>query len=182
MVIQGTKSLLWRGALLVALTVTSVACSPTATVTLSEAEIQEHVARTFPKGEKTLLYEARLDEPDISLRPDTSRMALDMPIMVRRRGGDPHTGRLLISATPIYDPQKKAFFLGDTHIESLEIDGAAPDTLTQWLDMLREPIAAIVQDIPLYELDKNTVEHKASRAFLKEVYVEGDALKLVMGW
>ncbi|MEO5881294.1 MAG: hypothetical protein ABIQ06_02685 [Caldimonas sp.] len=124
-------------------------------VELSQARLQELVARHFPVDRRVLdVIDLTLDSPRIGLQPETNRISVE--VALRANGGGPIqtrlSGSLLLSQGLRFEPADRTIRLVDVRVERFVIDGL-PSSWQRQLDRLGKPLArGLLEDQVLYTL------------------------------
>ena len=113
------------------------------TVELSQARLQELVARHFPVDKRLLdAFDVTLDSPGVALQPEANRISVEMSL--RAHGGGPIqtrlSGSLLVSEGLRFEPSDNTIRLVDVQVERFVIDGL-PASWQRQLDRLGKPLA-----------------------------------------
>jgi len=125
------------------------------TVELSQARLQELVARHFPVDKRLLdVIDLTLDSPRVGLQPEANRISVE--VALRANGGGPIqtrlSGSLLVSEGLRFEPSDNTVRLVDVQVERFVIDGL-PASWQRQLDRLGKPLArGLLEDQVLYTL------------------------------
>ena len=125
------------------------------TVELSQARLQELVARRFPVDKRVLdTIDLTLDEPRVGLQPEANRISVE--VALRAKAGGPIStrlsGSLLVSEGLRFEPADNTIRLVDVQVERFVIDGL-PSSWQRQLDRLGKPLArGLLEDQVLYTL------------------------------
>jgi hypothetical protein len=125
------------------------------TVELSQARLQELVARHFPVDKRLLdAIDLTLDSPRVGLQPEANRISVE--VALRANGGGPIqtrlSGSLLVSEGVRFEPSDNTVRLVDVQVERFVIDGL-PASWQRQLDRLGKPLArGLLEDQVLYTL------------------------------
>jgi hypothetical protein len=125
------------------------------TVELSQARLQELVARHFPVDKRVLdAIDLTLDAPRVGLQPEANRISVE--VALRAKGGGPIqtrlSGSLLVSEGLRFEPADNTIRLVDVQVERFVIDGL-PSSWQRQLDRLGKPLArGLLEDQVLYTL------------------------------
>ena len=126
------------------------------TVELSQARLQELVARHFPVDKRLLdVIDLTLDSPRVGLQPEANRISVEVALQGERRRSDPDpTLRLACSSARACAsrPSDNTVRLVDVQVERFVIDGL-PASWQRQLDRLGKPLArGLLEDQVLYTL------------------------------
>jgi len=122
---------------------------------LSQARLQELVARHFPVDKRVLdAIDLTLDSPRIGLQPEANRISVELSL--RASGGGALSARmagsLLVSEGLRFEPSDHTIRLVDVRVERFVIDGL-PSSWQRQLDRLGKPLArGLLEDQVLYTL------------------------------
>jgi hypothetical protein len=125
------------------------------TVELSQARLQELVARRFPVDKRVLdVIDLTLDAPRVGLQPEVNRISVE--VALRAKAGGPIqtrlSGSLLVSEALRFEPADNTIRLVDVEVERFVIDGL-PSSWQRQLDRLGKPLArGLLEDQVLYTL------------------------------
>ena len=153
---DGTRRALCVGAVAgVALGLSGCGSVGPRTVELSQARLQELVARHFPVDKRLLdAIDLTLDSPRVGLQPEANRISVE--VALRANGGGPIqtrlSGSLLVSEGLRFEPSDNTVRLVDVQVERFVIDGL-PASWQRQLDRLGKPLArGLLEDQVLYTL------------------------------
>lgn len=154
--IDGARRALCAGALAgIALGLGACAGAGPRTVELSQARLQELVARRFPVDRRLLdAIDLTLDSPRVGLHPEANRISVE--VALRAHGGGPiqtrMSGSLLVSESLRFEPSDNTVRLVDVQVERFVIDGL-PASWQRQLDRIGKPLArGLLEDQVLYTL------------------------------
>jgi hypothetical protein len=154
--IDDARRALWVGALAgTALGLTACSGLGPRTIELSQARLQELVARRFPVDRRLLdAIDLTLDSPRVGLHPEANRISVEMAL--RAQGGGPIqtrlSGSLLVSESLRFEPSDNTIRLVDVQVERFVIDGL-PASWQRQLDRIGKPLArGLLEDQVLYTL------------------------------
>ena len=125
------------------------------TVELSQARLQELVARHFPVDKRLLdVIDLTLDSPRIGLQPEANRISVELAL--RAGGGSVIqsrlSGSLLVSEGLRFEASDNTIRLVDVQVERFVIDGL-PASWQRQLDRVGKPLArGLLEDQVLYAL------------------------------
>ena len=130
------------------------------TVEVSQARLQELVARHFPVDKRVLdAIDLTLDAPRVGLQPEVNRISVE--VALRAKAGGPIStrlsGSLLVSEALRFEPADNTIRLVDVQVERFVIDGL-PSSWQRQLDRLGKPLArGLLEDQVLYTLREKDV-------------------------
>jgi Protein of unknown function (DUF1439) len=126
------------------------------TVELSQARLQEAVARHFPVDKRVLdAIDLTLDTPRVGLQPEANRISVELAL--RASGGGSGitarlAGSLLVSEGLRFEASDNTIRLVDVHVERFVIDGL-PSGWQRQLERVGKPLArSLLEDQVLYTL------------------------------
>ena len=125
------------------------------TVELSQARLQEAVARHFPVDKRLLdAIDLTVDSPRVGLQPESNRISVELAL--RASGGNAISARLagslLVSEGLRFEASDNTIRLVDVRVERFVIDGL-PSSWQRQLDRLGKPLArGLLEDQVLYTL------------------------------
>jgi hypothetical protein len=125
------------------------------TVELSQARLQELVARHFPVDKRQPdVIDLTPYSPRVGLQPEANRISVDVALRANS-GGAIQTrlsGSLLVSEGVRFEPSDNTVRLVDVQVERFVIDGL-PATWQRQLDRIGKPLArGLLEDQVLYTL------------------------------
>ena len=149
------KKLIHRFGLLALAGVLLASCASLAgprQVELPLAKLQAGIDRRFPMNNRVLeLFEIALTRPQLSLLPESGRVALTLdatvsPPFVRQswRGSMSFSGRLYI------DPGRNAVLMAEPRVDNFAIDGVDPSSQRQLTGVANTLMNKIVADMTVY--------------------------------
>jgi hypothetical protein len=115
-------------------------------------KLQAGIDRRFPLDNRMLsLFDVRLSRPQLSIEPDTDRVALAIdadvaPFFVNKSW----RGSLALSGHLYVDPARGAVFMADPRVDRLDIDGADVSGQRQLAKVANIVMDEVVRDVPLY--------------------------------
>lgn len=95
-------------------------------LTLSQAELDERLAKRFPRTQRVLeVLELTLAEPRVALLPERNRLACGFALRVRDRLFDSNfAGQVEFDTALRWEPQDATLRLAQVAVQRLELDGA----------------------------------------------------------
>jgi hypothetical protein len=99
-------------------------------LTLSQAELDERLARRFPRTQRLLeVLDLTLSAPHVVMLPAQGRLACDFALQLRERLFDTsHAGRVGFDTALRWEPQDATLRLSQVNVQHLELD-TLPRTL-----------------------------------------------------
>jgi len=154
------------------------------TVELSQARLQELVARRFPVDKRVLdTIDLTLDEPRVGLQPEANRISVE--VALRAKAGGPIStrlsGSLLVSEGLRFEPADNTIRLVDVQVERFVIDGL-PSSWQRQLDRLGKPLArGLLEDQVLYTLrDKDIAALQGRGLRPADLHVTASGLEITL--
>ncbi|MEO8923760.1 MAG: hypothetical protein ABI330_13215 [Caldimonas sp.] len=141
--------------LLVAFGAAACASMAPRTVDVSQARLQELIARRFPVKRRLLeAIDITVDSPHLTLQPESNRIAVDLLLDAGNAGAATSnmTGSLRVTEGLRFEASDNTVRLVDVHVERFVIDGL-PLAWQRELDRVGKPLAkALLDDAVLYAL------------------------------
>lgn len=154
-------------------------------VRVTEPQLRAQLAERFPV-ERTvlLLLRWRLADPSLEFLPQRQRVAvgIDARLNLKLEGGRSDLGgRIELETGVRYDEARGALFLVDPVITRLVIDGLPERHAQRATDSVRELLAEIFSQKPVYTLDRTDLKQGSARLLLRELRIEDDAVVVRLG-
>ncbi|HMN34453.1 MAG TPA: DUF1439 domain-containing protein [Chiayiivirga sp.] len=154
-------------------------------VRVTEPQLRAQLAERFPV-ERTvlLLLRWRLTDPSLAFLPQRQRVAvgIDVRLNLRLEGGRSDLGgRIELETGVRYDEARGALFLVDPVITRLVIDGLPERHAQRATDSVRELLAEVFSQRPVYTLNPLDLKQGSARLLLRELRIEGDAVVVRLG-
>jgi hypothetical protein len=126
------------------------------TVDVSQARLQEVIARRFPVRKRLFdAIDVTVDSPRLTLQPEANRIAVELSLDAGGSDGvvrSKMSGSLLVSEGLRFEPSDNTVRLVDVRVERFAIDGL-PGSWQRQVDRLGKPLAkALLDDEVLYAL------------------------------
>lgn len=152
---------------------------------ITNAQMQEQLASRFPIERSILLFiQWRLANPSLIFLPERQRigLGLDLQLNLRVDGqGRDLGGRVEVETALRYDDARGAFFLVDPVITKLAVRGIPEAHVMRVQQSLRERLAELFSQRPVYTLNPRDVKQGAARLVLRDVRIEQDEIVIVLG-
>ncbi|MCS6766332.1 MAG: DUF1439 domain-containing protein [Candidatus Protistobacter heckmanni] len=154
--------------------------------------MEQVLARKFPLQRNLAnIADLQLSNPKLNLIPEGNRVRLDADAELARAGGNnplalllgnwgangPSKGRVGVSGRPDYDAARKALVLRDPVVETLEFPDLPPAGRTL-LEAARQPLAQLLRDVPLYQLDESQIRLAGDALDKLSLTVQADGILL----
>ena len=136
-------------------------------ITLDEAELARRVARHFPLERRAFdLLELRVEAPQVTLQPDTNRLATELDVQaVERLSARRYRGRLALDHGLRYDEAAQAVRLADVRVHRLQFDGA-PEQFQPLLERLGTLLAEqVLRDAVIYRFKPEDLDQAGRRGY-----------------
>lgn len=93
-------------------------------LTLSQAELDERLARRFPRTQRVLeVLELTLSTPQVTLLPALNRLGCELALQLRERLFDSsHAGRVAFDAALRWEPLDATLRLSQVNVQRLDLD------------------------------------------------------------
>ncbi len=125
------------------------------TVDVSQARLQELIARRFPVKKRLLeAIDITVDLPRLTLRPESNRISVELALIAGNAGAATSnmTGSLRVTEGLRFEPSDNTVRMVDVQVERFVIDGLPP-VWQRELDRVGKPLAkALLDDAVLYAL------------------------------
>jgi hypothetical protein len=154
-------------------------------VRVTEPQLRAQLIERFPI-ERTvlLLLRWRLTDPSLEFLPQRQRVAIgiDARLNLKLEGGRSDLGGRIELETGIrYDAARGALFLVDPVITRLVIDGLPERHAQRATDSVRELLAEVFSQRPVYTLNPLDLKQGSARLLLRELRIEDDAVVVRLG-
>lgn len=151
------------------------------TVTLTQAELQQHIAQAFPVKRATGLAQLTLDEPKVTLAEGSDRIGLELRATVALPLIPVQQGRIAISGVPEYRQAEKAFYFIQPRLDRITIPGISGAQL----ELVKAPLEAVASSAlganAVYKLEDRNFNEAAVGRVLTGVTVRDGRLVLTLG-
>ncbi|MCC6333504.1 MAG: DUF1439 domain-containing protein [Myxococcales bacterium] len=135
-------------------------------VTLTAAEIERELSRSFPVTREYSVLSVELSNPKVVLKPGSDRIGLKLDAtagvaILKARGTVSVEGRLRYEAEP------RLFYLDDPQVVALQLPGLPETQQQQVLDTINVAVRAALPTVPIHRLEQGNGKY-----FLRAVKVE----------
>lgn len=149
---------------------------------ISQAEIQNRVESQFPVEKCVLVFCIELDKPVVQLNAGHNRVEFGSNAMMEVAfSNEQYDGSLGFSGALAYKPEQRGFFLDDSRLEHLEVNGISE----KHRDNVNELAALLVREYlranPIYTFQGTPLESVAPWLELKEVTMPNGSLRMRVG-
>lgn len=121
-------------------------------VEISQAQLQDAIASRFPFNNRFLeLLDVRVTDPQVSLQPNTNRIATSMDMSIAPLfTKDAWSGKLAISGQLKFDPARNALVLAEPRVDNLAVNGLDSPYAGKITRVAALVAEQLLKDIPLY--------------------------------
>ena len=152
------------------------------TVEITEAELQEKVAKIMPLVKKKFFVTVTLSEPIVDLQTEDNNIAVFSNIGVTAPGGIKVSGELKINGTLEYEQSTHEFFLKNPELESLDIDKVPEKYLPKIKSLAQQIIKKVLAKKPVYKLKDDNIKHQLAESLLKSITIKDEILYAELGF
>ena len=136
-------------------------------VTFSQPQLQQALARNFPKRYDKLggLVSVTLLNPRLSIPHGSSRLRLDFDLGVGALGSDSSqpTGRFALTSALRFDPGTRGLHLQDPSVESVDVPSLGGMMNSSARGLLNSWLVDYARDEPVYRFDNNLLDRLGAR-------------------
>lgn len=150
-------------------------------IELSQEELQAHLDKGFPLKKGVLIFNLQLTDPKVTLKNGSDRIHFSMNVGTNIRiDGITPKGTAAVVTRLRYVPEQGEFYLSDPEV-ALHLDSMTGDNLVKMNEIANVLLKEFSAQRPLYRLKDSDLKQGVARAILKDVRVEGGALKIHLG-
>jgi len=143
-------------------------------------ELQERIEVSFPLSQKNFLFNTTLSNPKIVLNKGVNRMGIDVDLALFSGEKPISQGSVFISGQIDYRPLGGEFYLKDTHIDNLNLQGISKERVKQ-VELMLEIIArGLLSKIPIYRLKEENLKHRLAKSMLKSVKINNGKMEIAL--
>lgn len=150
------------------------------TIELTQADIQQKVAKMMPIERQELFFKVKVSNPEVNLSLNSNEMSMAVDLAASVPGTGSVQGKADISGALRYDNQTGAFYLVDPKLTELQIANMDQKVLPMVQDLAQLVIASVLPQQPVYKLKDDDLKQKLARAMLQSVEVKEGKLVLNM--
>ena len=154
--------------------------APSITVTRTQSELQETVAKHFPISVDRRIASLTLRDPVVILRDGDDQLGLDVTADVKLPMIPPFTGRIAALGKPFYDPAKRSFYLREPIIDRHEVPGMDESRRAGIRTAIAALAAPALSTIPVYRLEGRNLTEVTAAYLLTDVRVKDGRLRLTL--
>lgn len=149
---------------------------------ISEADIQHRIESQFPVERCVLVFCIELDDPFVKLTDNQTRIEFGSnALMEVAFSKDQYDGNAGFSGELSYIPDKSAFYLRDSRLEYLEVNGVSEDHKRDLDQLAAMLVSEYLNTNPIYSFRNTAFELVAPWLELKEVDVRDGVLRIRFG-
>jgi hypothetical protein len=150
-------------------------------VELSQEQLQEHLEKGFPLEKGVLVFTLQLTDPKVTLRNGSDRIHFSMKIDtgIRIDGVTPR-GTAAVETKLRYVPDRGEFYMSDPDVV-LDLDSMTGGNLEKINEIANVLVKEFSEQHPLYRLQESDLKQNVARAVVRDIRVEGGALKIHLG-
>lgn len=171
--------------------VTLLACSVLAScavlggpreVELPLHKLQAGIERRFPLNNRALdLFDIQLTRPQLSLIPETNRVALSLdasvaPPFLRRSW----TGNMAMSGRLYIDTARGAVFMAEPRVDSIAVDGMDESRRRQMTRVANVLVDQLIRDMPVYNFRSEDLRYAGVQFVPTGIAARRDALVVTL--
>jgi hypothetical protein len=154
---------------------------PTVTVTLTAAELQDHLNRKLPLTRPGRLVTVTVQAAQVVLTEGSDRIGLRATATLALPAGRHHSGTVHFDGRIRYVPEQGELWLDDARVVDLGI-GGLPGALKPTVEEVVGSVARGYLDrTPVYRLKPGDVKHSLARLVLRAAVVRNGKLVLTLG-
>jgi len=168
-----------------------VACLPTGcsswrevTIRISEEQLQEHINKKFPVIKThQFLGTITYAHPLISLQREDNRVEFGLEISLSSimiNGSNLH-GTVVVLASVVYSPEKKALFLADPQLQKFILNGVPQENAQSLSELYLPALKKLLTRKPLYRLKEQDGVKKIAGMLVKDIRVRSGSLEVLCG-
>jgi len=147
-------------------------------IVIPREKIQESVSRKFPYSKDVGIARFTLQDPEvyfkgrnIGLRAVYYGNLLDKEVR----------GSVDINGNVIYKPETASFYIHDFTIADITVNESNILEKVKYQKIIEKAISSYLEGIRIYRLDPHDSKQNLARSLVKDIFVRGDNLVLVLG-
>jgi len=150
-------------------------------VTLTEADLREKIEEAFPIEENYLMVvRLRLSDPEVRLREDSDRILYRMKATVFIPGKEIR-GEARVSGKIRYDAGLREFYLEDSHLEDLDIEGIPSEYRKPLTNVANVATRELFERYPIYDLDEEILGKLKGTVAIRNVKIVDGKVRISFG-
>ena len=150
------------------------------TLTITEQELQEILAKKLPIERTASYLSAKIYDSQVDLIDGTDQIGLFTKIDLVALGSIKGSGQAYVQGGITYNPAKGAFYLINPHILSVKIDNLPPDFIPEIKKIAQLSLEKAVQIYPIYRFKDQNIQEKMAKSVLESIQVEKNTIKIKM--
>jgi len=151
------------------------------TVSLTQQQLQDEVARKFPFDQKLLFITVTYSNPQIVLESSSDRVGFALDIEAKLSGNQSVKGHAGGDWNLRYEPEEGALYFDDPKIDRIDIGGLSPSAQEQIARVAKPLVEAYLKRVPVYRLKPGDLRQQVAKAVIKSVNVKKGRLIIVIG-
>lgn len=149
---------------------------------ISQADIQSRIEPQFPVEKCVLVFCIELDKPFVKLRDDRARIEFGSEALMEVAfSKDQYDGNAGFSGELKYISEESAFFLQDSKLEYLEVNGVSEEHKKDLDQLAALLVSEYLRANPIFSFKGTALELFAPWLELKEVNVRDEILSIRLG-
>lgn len=150
-------------------------------IALTEKDLRGKIEEVFPIEESYLLVvRLRLSDPEVDLDEGSDRITYQMRAKVSLAGHD-FGGSARVSGTIRYEAEKREFYLDDSRLEDLDIDGVSAEYREPLRGVANLAAREVFEKNPVYVLDEEFLGKLGGTVAVRQVKVVDGKLRISFG-
>jgi len=150
----------------------------TYTKVISSAEIQKKIDPKFPLSKKSFLFNLILSHPKIILKEGVNRFGIDIDLTLLAGKKEMAQGSVYIHGEIDYLPKKGEFFLKDSRVDNLVLQGIDQKIVRQIESMLELVARSSLNKFPIYRLNEEKIKHRLAKSLLKSIKIHEGQMEI----
>lgn len=149
---------------------------------ISQADIQSRIEPQFPVEKCVLVFCIELDNPFVKLKDGRARIEFGSDALMEVAfSKDQYDGNAGFSGELRYVSEESAFFLQDSKLEHLEVNGVSEEYKKDLDQLAALLVSEYLRANPIYSFEGTALELFAPWLELKEVNVRDEILSIRLG-
>lgn len=149
---------------------------------ISQSDIQERIESQFPVDRCVLVFCIELDKPFVLLKDNQTRIEFGSDaVMEVAFSSEKYDGNAGFSGRLSYIRDKSAFYLQDSRLEYLEVNGVSEEHKKNLNELAALLVSEYLRSNPIYSFRDTALELVAPWLELKEIDIRDGMLRLRLG-
>jgi hypothetical protein len=146
---------------------------------VTKSQLDRTWSKSFPmhrdlgKG----VFSATLDAPAVVFLVDQNRVSLGTSLSVSSLFSGSLKGRVAVSGALRYDAEKRALFMQDADLETLEVDQGSPEIGKILRPTLNVMLSEYLRTNPLYQFKEDEMRYAGTEIDIEHIEILGDGIK-----